>query len=247
MPVDFAQRIAGFRTALFDEPLPSGLKAPPGEAERRFAVYRNNVMHGLIEALRRRFPVLERLLGQDSFGALAIRFIPAYPPDSRILAEYGNRMPSFLQGFAPLADYPYLADVARVELARGRAYHAGDARPISPKELAVPPQRLRLALHPSVQLLDMAHAGASIWAAQQPGAIGKPAHWGPECALIARDAQDRVICRSISAHQHHFYGALASGQSLLAASAAMAPDAVAPALAVLLRHGLIVKGTEQNA
>lgn len=244
MPADFAARIDGFQAALFGDAPPAGLNVPAGEAALRFAVYRNNVMHSLIEALRRRFPALERLLGHDSFGALATEFVRRHPPDSRIMAEYGARMPAFLDGFAPLADYPYLADVARVELARGRAYHAAEAAPIAPERLAIPPERLRLTLHPSVQLLEMAHAGASIWAAQQPGGTGQPRHWGPECALIARDPQHQVICQPIGADWHRFFTALASGQTLIVASAAAGTTDVAPALALLLRHGLMTEGQD---
>ena len=41
-------------------------------ADRRFAVYRNNVITGLIDALAQRFPVVCRLVGEEFFRAMAV-------------------------------------------------------------------------------------------------------------------------------------------------------------------------------
>ena len=63
-----------FAAALLDpgSPLPDGITTARGRADRaRFAVYRNNVFVGLTNALARRFPVTERLVGTEFFHGMA--------------------------------------------------------------------------------------------------------------------------------------------------------------------------------
>ena len=64
---------AEFAAALLDpqRPVPAGLIRPDGTpADRRFAIYRNNVAVGLTEALRAGFPVVEKLVGAAFFAAM---------------------------------------------------------------------------------------------------------------------------------------------------------------------------------
>ena len=110
--------LTAFGAALRGGPLPPGVTArDPSQAERRFAVYRNNVAVGLTEALRAGFPVVEKLVGATFFAAMVGIFLRNNPPQSRIMMLYGDRLPQFVADFPPLAAYPYLADVARIELA----------------------------------------------------------------------------------------------------------------------------------
>lgn len=185
--------LAAFRRGLDAGGLPPGVTAPaPEEAARRFAVYRNNVVHGLTQALVRRFPVVERLVGPAFFAAMARVFVAAHPPRTPVLLRYGDAFPGFLAGFPPVAHLPYLADVARLELARGAAYHAADAAPLDPEALRTAGPRTRLRLHPSLRLLRSDWPVVAIWAANQPGGSGSPSDRGPQVALVARDPALRV-------------------------------------------------------
>jgi len=161
-----------FRAALLDpdRPVPAGITDPEGRAApRRFNVYRNNVTVSLTEALRQAFPVVRKLVGEDFFTAMAREHLRAHPPVSPLLMFYGQAMPSFLEGFAPVAHLGYLPDVARLELALRHAYHAADAEPLTPEALgAVPPEHLmasRLRFAPPVCLLRSRWPVRSIWAA----------------------------------------------------------------------------------
>jgi hypothetical protein len=183
--------LAAFAAGLRDGTLPPGLTAD----ERRFAVYRNTVVVGLAGALSQRFAVIERLVGAEFFAAMGRIYQEAHRPKSPVLQEWGDTFPGFLAEFPPLAAYPYMADVARIELARGRAYHAADADPLSGQLAA----GARFGLHPSVQVLRLAHPAVSIWAANQPGAEERPIEPGPEIALILRDARFNVPVAGIDA------------------------------------------------
>ncbi|MGO4851691.1 HvfC/BufC N-terminal domain-containing protein [Phaeovulum sp. W22_SRMD_FR3] len=241
-PEGHAGFATAFRQGLAQGHLPPGLTArAPDEAARRFGVYRNNVMHGLIEALRTRFPAVERLVGAEFFAAMAPVFIAAHPPQSPVMQLYGGAFPEFLEGFPPLAALPYLGDVARIELARGRAYHAADMAGIDPAALAASPDpaALRLGLHPSVQILSLAHPAGRIWAAQQPDGppAPKPGDWGPDQVMIARVGWE-VPVRLLSPQEAGFLLALQAGHPLGTA----VPEGFdpAPLLGHLLAAELIV-------
>lgn len=217
-------------TARFAEAL-RGARLPPGvtgdEAEVRFAVYRNNVAQGLGNALAARFPVIRRLLGAEYFTALAGVFAARHRPETPVLMLWGQSFSNFLAGFEPLAAYPYLADVAKIEHGRGLAYHAADVAPITPARLAgADPAQVRLGLHPSVQVLRLGFPAVSIWAANQPGALPGPLPATRETALILRRPDHEVPVTAISPADAAMVAALAGGAPLLAAAeAAQALDA----------------------
>ncbi len=240
--------VAAFRVGLAGGALPEGVTARAAEeAERRFAVYRNNVAHSLTEALGRRFPVVARLVGEAFFRAMARVFLAQHPPASPVLLDWGAAFPGFLEGFPPVAGLPYLPDVARIERARGLAYHAADAAPVSPLALAGArsPEALRLRLHPSVSLVASDWPVASIWAANQPGAdLGSMRAKGPEVALILRDRALEVPVRALPPGDAALVAALLEGQALGAAAlrgqlAAPGHD-LAAVLGYLMQTGAII-------
>lgn len=242
--------VARFEAALRGGPLPPGLRArDPAEVERRFAVYRNNVAASLSQALATRFPVIRRLVGDEFFAALAGLYARAEPPQSPVLAEWGAGFAGFLDRFPPLAAWPYMGDVARIEHARGRAFHAADAPPVDPAVLAgADPARLRLGLHPSVILLALAHPAVSIWRRNQPGAGDIPPAAGPETALILRDRAFDVPVQALGPGDAALMAGLLAGRTL--ACAAQAAQAAEPAhdpqplLVGLMRAGAITQTTE---
>ena len=238
--------VADFDAALRGGPVPAGLVARDlAEVERRFAVYRNNVAVSLGEALASRFPVIRRLVGEVFFAAMARLYAETDRPRSPVLAEWGEGFAGFLERFPPLAAYPYLGDVARIEFARGRAFHAADRGPVDPARLATAdPDRVRLMLHPSVTLLPLAHPAVSIWARNQPGGEGLPLHRGPETALILRDGTFQVPVQSVGAGDAALLRSVLDGEPL-AVAAAKARDAEVghdpqPLLISLMRLGAIV-------
>ena len=191
-----------FAAALMDPdmPVPTGLSHSTGAVpQRRFAVYRNNVIVSLISALAARFPVVYRLIGDEFFRAMARVYVTKYPPRSPVLLLYGETFPNFVANFAPLASIEYLADVARLEFARGRAYHAVDAVPVDrsafvslrPDELA----DLRIDFHRSVGLVESRFPIVSIWEAHQKSEVAPISRWQPEAALVARPVLDVEIDR----------------------------------------------------
>lgn len=249
MPL-LADMTSAFAAGLAGGALPPGVTAvAPDETARRFAVYRNNVAVSLSRALAQRFPVIARLVGREFFAAMAAVYHESHRPASPVLLEWGDSFPGFLAGFPPLGGHPYMASVAQVELARGRAFHAADAVPVSPDALmaaAADPASARLGLHPSVQVLALSHPGASIWAASQPGATARQTPvTGAETALVLRDARFAVPVAVIGPGDAALIGALREGLALLAAAERAARSAPGhdpqPILVRLVQAGAITQ------
>jgi len=145
-------------------------------AARLLQVYRNNVFESLTGALKAVFPVVERLVGAGFFAYAADGYIRAHPPTSGNLHDFGQHFADYLAEFTPAQGLPYLPDVARLEWAWHRAFHAADVPPLSLERLAaVAPASypaLRFVLHPSVQLLASAYPLLHIWQVNQPDYAG---------------------------------------------------------------------------
>jgi hypothetical protein len=228
--------------------VPSCLKgAAQGRAERRFAVYRNTVAAGLIEALAARFPVVERLVGEDFFLAMAQAYVTQEPPRSPLLFRYGGSFADFIAGFGPAAPLPYLRDMARLEYAQGLAYHAADREPLPPASFAALDRgRLadfRVELHPSVFIVGSSYPVMSIWLANQAETVVPLRHRGAETALVSRPFLD-VETRRLQPGTDAFLSALQArasiGEAVAAGEAASPSFSAAEALATLIGANIAV-------
>lgn len=234
-----AEFAAAFSAGLFSGALPAAVSVTtPDEAALRFAVYRNTVAHGRARALAARYPVIERLLGEGCFAAVARAFLAAHPPASPQLFLWGGEMPAFLAAIPEFHALPYLPHVARLEWLRGEAYHAADAAPLAPAALAkaaADPGRIGAVLHPALRLFEAPCAAVTIWAANQPGAAPRALDAAPpERAFILRDGADAVQVIPATPADHAFVAALGRGATLLAAAqSALACDPAHEAGALL--------------
>ncbi len=179
-------------------------------------VYRNNVAASLLNVLAARFPVVRALAGDNSFFNAGRAFLAAHPPRSPVLMGYGEGFPEFVRELGCAGCFRYLADIAQLESARGRAYHAADMEPVTAEQFAaIPADRLgelRVELHHSVSLLSSRFPIVSVWQAYQTDRPVETAFraWGAEAALIARPFLD-VHVRRLPPGGFAFLTALASG------------------------------------
>ena len=206
-------------------PAPAGLTTWNGsDPQARFAVYRNNVVSSLIDALADTFPVTRELVGEEFFRAMAGIFVRQQPPRSQVLAVYGEALPQFIEQFPPAASVPYLADVARLEWLRVRAFHAADAEDFASESLGHQLGQVEdlstvyLTLNPSLELLGSPYAVASLWAAHQGITdIAKVDPYQPEYTLVMRVGLD-VQVRRVDVAAFDFLVRLDQGESLGSAS-----------------------------
>jgi hypothetical protein len=227
MSADGLQREGTFAQAVLDAraAVPTALAGRDGRSpERRFAVYRNNVFASLINLLAGRFPATAKLVGDEFFWAMAREYVEKTPPNSAVLLLYGAEFPDFIGDFPPASSVPYLADVARLEMAWHRAYHAADAEPLSQEAFVALGPRVEevvLSFHPSASLVRSSYPVIAIWERTMRDGDDEPVQlpFDGEDALVLRPAL-QVAVRRLPPGGAVFIAALMAGAKMRVAAAA---------------------------
>lgn len=194
-------------------------------AARHLQVYRNNVFENLANALKAVYPVVERLVGTGFFGYAADSYIRRHPPASGNLHDFGDLFAEFLSSFEPACELVYLPDVARLEWARHRAFHAAEHAPLAIERLAaIPPEQygqLQFRLHPSMQLIASDYPILRIWQVNQPEYAGDVAvnltDGGVQLLVVRRVLE--IVVEPLSTGDDTLLRAFAAGQRFEDASA----------------------------
>ncbi len=231
-------------------PAPSFAIDPTGQpSSRRFGIYRNNILRGLIEALKDMYPATARIVGEEFFEAMAREFVLVHPPHTPVLLEYGGGFADFVETFEPAAELPYLGDVCRIERAWLEAYHAAECEALDQNELrsiqSTDASQLRFLFHPSTRLLASRFPALTIWSTNIDDEIPVPVdiYDGGENILIVRP-EANVEVRALTHSKMEFIASLFEGHTLsYAAARAMKLNPEFPlssALSNLIQTGILV-------
>lgn len=252
MTTDLAQFQSAFAHALLNRGDPR--RSPLFElvSQPAFAVYRNTVMKGCVDALEANFPSVIRLVGAQWFRAVALDYAIWQPPDDARLLSYGRSFPDFLELCEAARELPYLPGVARLDRYWIEAHVAADVGAdaaflamLSPEQLGATP----VAPHPAArwQWFD-ALPIFTLWSRNRTpdaGPLGDDIEWHGEGALLTRP-HDAILWRAASRTECVFLDACAAPRGACLADAAAAaisqqPDVdLAALLASLLRAGALV-------
>jgi hypothetical protein len=189
------------------------------------AVYRNTVAKGLADALSAQFPTVARAAGEAWMAEAARRFARAHPPAEPSLLSYGAAFPDWLAGEGAADERPWLAGLARIDWARGRALFAADAPALQPDALLGLDEaayaRVAPGLHPAAQVLWFDDGTPELWLARQAETAPETAELQaePRGLLIARPALE-LRFRRLARGACVFLEACAGGASLAAAGQA---------------------------
>lgn len=204
----------------------SSLTAQPG-----FAVYRNTVMKGCIDALQANYPAVVRLVGEEWFRAAAAIHVRRTPPLEPMLLQYSARFADFLAGFEPAAELPYLPDVARLDRYWTEAHCERTVKPFDPAVLARRSveslDNVVLHLHPATRWSWFPDAPIfTLWSRNRAERVyQQDFDWDGEGALITRPG-DTVLWTGLDAGGCAFLDACAGGGTLkVAAGAALQAQA----------------------
>ncbi|HTI31061.1 MAG TPA: DNA-binding domain-containing protein [Sphingomonas sp.] len=208
--------------------------------ERALAVHRNTAAKAALDALADNYPVIRALVGDDAFTAAAIDYLAAHPPVEPRLCVYGETFAAFLGNYAPFAELPYLADVARVERMAVEALFAADSAPLDGTTFtdAVHLDRV-LDLHPATRFAAFGSPAGTLWQAHQPD--GDPEMlealaWTEELVLVTRPF-DALIVTVLPVAAAPFLAACAAGQPLGEAAALVPPGDLTSLFATLIAVG----------
>jgi len=229
----FAQALMAAPDAPAADALQAALVRQPG-----FAVYRNTVRRGCIDALQANYPAVVRVVGEAWFRAAAAEYLRDHWPTVPMLVDYGDRFSAFLSAFAPARDLPYLPAVAALDRCFTESHLAADAPLMTPSqcvaaiaEAGTRAGELRLAPHPAARWRWFESIPAlTLWQRNRDAAYGDAAlDWPGEGALLTRPAGG-VEVRPLSRAAVALLDACAQGLSLaLALDRAAEHSAVRPA------------------
>ncbi|HEU4400685.1 MAG TPA: DNA-binding domain-containing protein [Candidatus Polarisedimenticolia bacterium] len=136
-------------------------------AADRLDIYANMYFFRLHDCLREDYARVAAAIGSARFHNLITDYLLRHPSSHPSLRFLGERLPGFIAGHAILSEFPYLADLARLEWARADLFDAPDVTPIDREALARLPGDLageaRLGLVPALALLRFDHEVVSIW------------------------------------------------------------------------------------
>ncbi len=234
----------GFAAAIFgegDEPFANKVRDGRFPGTRLVQIYRNNTFASLTAALEAVYPVVTRLVGGDFFRHAADRYIHAHPSTSGNLHDFGGRFAAFLATFPPAATLRYLPDVARLEWACHRVFHAADHPPLPLDQLAAvsPAQhgQLVFGLHPATRLLESDYPVLRIWQANQPDAAEEQIDLsvgGDRLLVFRRDLE--IEFKRLSSGEFILLRAFSLERRFAEASAAALEEEPRLDLAETLRH-----------
>lgn len=103
-----------------------GLRSRGPAVMRGLAAYRANAGALAERALQAAAPTVAAMLGEADFARLARDLWAAHPPTCGDVAEWGATLPAFIEAQPDLAEWPWLADAARLDRARHDAERAAD-------------------------------------------------------------------------------------------------------------------------
>jgi hypothetical protein len=192
-------------------------------AQPAFAVYRNTVMKGCIDALQANYPAVARLVGEEWFRAAAAIHVREALPTDPVLLRYGAAFPDFLARFEPAAELPYLPWVARLDRFWTEAHQAPATEALAPEALAgLAPEALAgVMLHPHPAARWAWYGDGpiyTIWSRNRDDAASDAdLDWQPEGALLVRP-HDAVEWFALDAAACALLDACAAGRTLAEAA-----------------------------
>ena len=232
-------------------------EAPPGSMAETplfasrvaagLSAYRANAAALAARALGAAFPTVRALVGAETFERLAHQHWRAVPPTRGDIDEWGEGFAAWLATQAPLAAWPFLGDVARVDRAVHACERAADAT-FDAASLGLleagEPGRLLLRFRPGTQVIRSRWPVATLHAAHREGAEPDAAALRTavaagrgESVLVARDGW-RAAVHGLDDADARFAADLLAGTALgPALEAAAAAFDFAAWLAGALRGG----------
>jgi hypothetical protein len=205
------------------------VRPPRGTVGERLRAYTDGYPARLHEALQEAFPALAHLVGAAAFAEAVRRYRVAVPDGIYNLADVGRCLPQFLTDDAVGRAYPFAPDLARLEWAVQRAFHARPEAPFDAASVAGwgPDEwsSARIRFQPGATVVVSAWPIHALWRARETPIddIDIEVEGRPETVLVHRVGY-RVACDPIGADEASVLGRLLGGHTLEESTADLAVD-----------------------
>jgi len=222
-------------------------------AEERVDIYANMYFYRILDVLKEDFPATLAMLGDARFHNLVTGYLIEYPPEHFSIAYAGRRLADFIESHPMREEFPFLADLARMERALIDIFHAADATPLDAEAMrAIAPAEwpaLKLMRHPATEILALQWNVATVL-----GAIDRDEKPSPparkQLSMLLWRSRNRVSYREIDGAERDELEAIAAGCTFaeiceMIASAAGEENpaaAINQRLEAWLRDGILVRG-----
>jgi len=148
-----------------------------GSADR-LDVYANMYFYRLRDCLAEDYPKAAAVTGGARFHNLVTDYLLAHPSSFWTLRNVGGALAEFVAAHPISEEFPFLADLARLEWARIEVFDEEDAAAMTRERLtamgAHKVQERKLRLVPAVRLLELSHNVAPAWLAIEEGGEETP-------------------------------------------------------------------------
>ncbi len=221
-------------------------------AEERVDIYANMYFYRILDVLKEDFPATLCVLGAERFHNLVTGYLIESPSAHFSISNVGNHLADFLRDHPLRDEFPFLADLGRLERALIEVFHAADAAPLDVEQMrAIAPEgwpSLKLTLHPANQILELQWNVATILNAVEQGE--EPFHPVRDAmTMLVWRNRNLVYYRAIDSAERDQLAALSNGTTFaeICEMIAGGVDEGDPAVAInqrleaWLRDGLLVR------
>jgi hypothetical protein len=179
------------------------------------AVYRSGYLARLTEQLGETYQAVWRVVGDESFLALAEAYIAGHASTSYNLSDYGRSFAEFLEGRGETMDPPFLPELARLELAFHDLFHAEAHEAVDAAALASigDLSGVRLRFGRAVRLLDCRRAVYDLFRHRHDDEAPDLETERPQRVLMYRKGGD-VLARELDSATFAALEALSSGRTV---------------------------------
>ncbi|MBO1254690.1 putative DNA-binding domain-containing protein [Alteromonas sp. 5E99-2] len=195
------------------------------EDEHKLAIFRNTFLSSCVDTLKRRFQSCVSALGEEYFHYVARQYVDHNTPSSKVLADYGNDMPTFLLNMLKEQNLDYVSDLAKLDNTWNQVYFAKSSTAPSESDLARWMENIdevSLGLASSASLVVTEWSVSSVWSELKEGELTQQHAINPEKEFILmwRDANGIILHRSLLAGEYEFIYSIHSGKPLTEAAEA---------------------------
>jgi len=124
----------------------------------RIGIYANMYFYRLLDAIKEDFPATSKVIGDVKFHNLITGYLVAHPPSHSSITEASRHLVEFAGNSQLLDEFPFVADLIRLERALVDVFLGPGAEPLNFDDLRAIPSRgwssLRIDTHPATRMLD---------------------------------------------------------------------------------------------